>query len=60
MKDKETITIPLEEYKELLIIKGKYLANQGVINYPFYPIQTYPTYPYYYTITCGNTTNEVK
>lgn len=32
----ETITIPLEEYKELLVIKGKYeeLKGNNVINIP--------------------------
>lgn len=41
---KETIEISLEEYKELLIIKGRYeeLSNK-TINYPTNPLKIYTT-----------------
>lgn len=44
---KEIITIPMEEYKELLIIKGKYeeLKNGKGITFPTYPSNPYK-YPY--------------
>ena len=43
----ETITISLEEYKELLVIKGKYeeLKNGKGITFPTYPSNPYK-YPY--------------
>ena len=60
LEDKE-ITISLEEYKELLIIKGKYeeLKNKCWQCYPHGNIITYKDsdgglhYPY--TVTCGST-----
>lgn len=44
---KETITISLEEYKELLVIKGKYeeLKNGKSVTFPTYPSNPYK-YPY--------------
>ena len=60
LEDKE-ITISLEEYKELLIIKGKYeeLKNKC---WQCYPRGNTITYRYSdgklkdpYTVTCGNT-----
>lgn len=44
----ENITIPMEEYKELLIIKGKYeeLKGSKTIEYsPYTPSTTYPYTP---------------
>lgn len=41
----DTITIPIEEYKELLIIKGKYEEIKGrqTIDWsPYIPSTTYP------------------
>lgn len=40
----ETITIPMEEYKELLITRGKYEELKGkesVSTFPIYPNITY-------------------
>lgn len=52
MKDKETITISLEEYRELLVIKGRYLEKQEFsINTPKYP--TLNPQPYVYPFTTG-------
>ena len=42
---KETITITLEEYKELLVIKGKYEESKNGKNVIF---PTYPNVPYKY------------
>ena len=61
--DDKQITISLEEYKELLIIKGKYeeLKNKCWQCYPHGNIITYKDsdgglhYPY--TVTCGSTTS---
>lgn len=60
MKDgNKTIEIPFEEYKELLIIKGKYEELKSQYN-PVYPsgirfvgteYQSKPTPPY--KVTCG-------
>ena len=57
-EDKEYITIELEEYKELLMIKGKYeeLKNMYMPSYPKTSI-TYrglETFKSPYTVTCGN------
>ena len=42
MKEREVITISLEEYKELLIIKGKYEELKSIYNpYPFNTKITY-------------------
>ena len=43
----EVITISMEEYKELLVIKGKYkeLKNGKNITFPTYPSNPY-RYPY--------------
>ena len=43
----ETITISLEEYKELLMIKGKYeeSKNGKSVTFPTYPSNPYK-YPY--------------
>jgi hypothetical protein len=44
----ENITIPMEEYKELLIIKGKYeeLKQQKMILDLGKPVEITPEYPY--------------
>ena len=44
----ENITIPMEEYKELLIIKGKYeeLKQQKMIMDLGKPVEIAPEYPY--------------
>lgn len=44
----ENITIPMEEYKELLIIKGKYeeLKQQKMIIDLGKPVEIAPEYPY--------------
>lgn len=61
--DEKQITISLEEYKELLIIKGKYeeLKNKC---WQCYPHGNTITYRYSdgklkdpYTVTCGSTTS---
>ena len=50
--NEETIIIPLEEYKELLIIKGKYeeLKSQTTLRVEIpsitYTGETIPEYPY--------------
>lgn len=42
MKEREVITISLDEYKELLIIKGKYEELKSIYNpYPFNTKITY-------------------
>ena len=67
MNEKETITITLEEYKELLEIKGKYkeLKVHPEIKYIYVYVPSTPGIPwkpnepfYYdpYKITCNNTT----
>ena len=54
----ETITIPLEEYKELLVIKGKYeelKIDKSISTFPTYPNITYlnsEVFKYPYKITC--------
>lgn len=62
MIDNKSITIPLSEYKELLIIKGKYeeLKNMYMPSYPKTTI-TYSgpeTVKSPYTVTCGNYDSE--
>ena len=60
----ETITIPLEEYKELLVIKGKYEELKGkesVSAFPTYPNITYlnsEVFKYPYKITCESKESE--
>ena len=60
----ETVSIPLEEYKQLLMIKGKYEELKSL-----YRPQTYPTITYRsfdketelkppYKVTCENNTCE--
>ena len=51
---KETITISLEEYKELLMIKGKYEESkkQNIINIPSV-WQDGIKYEYPYKVTCA-------
>ena len=55
---KETIIIPLEEYKELLITKGKYeelKIDKSISTFPTYPNITYlnsEVFKYPYKITC--------
>lgn len=51
---KETITISLEEYKELLMIKGKYEESktQNIINIPSV-WQDRIKYEYPYKVTCA-------
>lgn len=55
---KETIIIPLEEYKELLITKGKYeelKSDKSISTFPTYPNITYlnsEVFKYPYKITC--------
>lgn len=51
----ETITIPMEEYKELLIIKGKYeelKSKESVSTFPTYPNINSEIFKYPYKITC--------
>lgn len=61
---KETITIPLEEYKELLITRGKYEELKGkesVSTFPTYPNITYlnsEIFKYPYKITCETKESE--
>lgn len=57
MIDNKTVTIQLSEYKELLIIKGRYeeLKNMYMPSYPKTSI-TYrgpETFKSPYTVTCG-------
>lgn len=55
----ETITISMEEYKELLIIKGKYeeLKNKNIISIPSVWNDGIK-YEYPYKVTCA--TSEVE
>lgn len=55
----ETITIPMEEYKELLIIKGKYeeLKSKNIISIPSV-WKDRIKYEYPYKMTCA--TSEVE
>lgn len=64
-KNHKMITIPLEEYKELLVIKGKYeelkYRGTGLTWYPYIPnipTITWDNYPY--TITCDYENYEIK
>ena len=62
-KDEIFITITIEEYKELLITKGKYeeLKNKYWQCYPRGTTITYRDsdggFRYPYTVTCGSTTS---
>ena len=57
----ETITIPLEEYKELLVIKGKYeeLKGNNVINILSVWRKDIP-YEYPYKMTCATSEIEME
>ena len=52
----QEITIPLEEYKELLIIKGKYeeLKSKNIISIPSIK------YEYPYKMTCATSEIEME
>lgn len=64
-KNHKMITIPLEEYKELLLIKGKYeelKENDARLTwYPYIPnIPTITWGDYPYSITCDYESYETK
>lgn len=57
----ETITIPMEEYKELLITRGKYEELKGkesVSTFPTYPNINSEIFKYPYKITCETKESE--
>ena len=58
---KETITIPLEEYKELLVIKGKYEESkkENIISIPSV-WQDRIKYEYPYKVTCATSEIEME
>lgn len=57
----EIITIPMEEYKELLIIKGKYeeLKNKNIISIPSVWNDEIK-YEYPYKVTCATSEIEME
>ena len=57
----EVITISMEEYKELLVIKGKYEESKGnnVINIPSVWRKDIP-YEYPYKVTCATSESEME